>query len=135
MNFRSEKGVTGIDITVSIIIITLFIGIIATLMFNINSSSGGIGRKSEATNYAITEIEKIKAQDFNTLNNKEESGYIEDTPYYKTIKIQDYKYLNNSNINDEKIQEDILKKLTVEISYKTGKNIETVSLSTIIKGY
>ncbi len=130
MNFRSEKGVTGIDITVSIIIITLFIGIIATLMFNINSSSGGIGRKSEATNYAITEIEKIKAQDFNTLNNKEESGYIEDTPYYKEVSILDYADFPENEGKDK--VHGLVKRISVTISYKNGKDTEKVELATVI---
>lgn len=130
MNFREEKGITGIDITVSIIIITLFIGIIATLLFNINSSSGGIGRKTEATNYAITEIEKIKAMDFASLNNTEESGYIENTPYYKEVSVLDYADFPENEGKDK--VHGLVKKISVIISYKNGKNTEKVELATVI---
>ena len=61
MNIKSEKGITNIDIIVSIILITLFVAIIATLMYSINSNSKSVERRSEATNYAINTIEKIKA--------------------------------------------------------------------------
>ena len=56
MKIKSEKGITNIDLTVSIILITLFVAIIATLMFTINTSSSSMERKTEATNYAINEI-------------------------------------------------------------------------------
>ena len=154
MKIKSEKGFSGVDIAIGIVIITILISTITVLYTQNSVTAKNIERNSIATEYAIREIENIKTKSFEEFKgqgNQAEEQYfqlqneenkveikdqqIEDTPYYKTIKIQDYKYLNNSNINDETIQEDILKKLTVEISYKTGKNIETVSLSTIIKGY
>ena len=58
MNLKNEKGITNIDIIVSIIIITLFVAIIATLMSNINGNSDSVERRAEATNYAINEIER-----------------------------------------------------------------------------
>ena len=92
MKLKNEKGVTGIDITISVIILALFIGLITSLIYGINQSSKDIERKTEATNYAISEIEKLKAEDFETLESKQTSGYIDDTPYYKTIKVIDYAY-------------------------------------------
>ena len=35
MKIKQEKGITGIDIAISVIIITIFIAIIAVLTFNI----------------------------------------------------------------------------------------------------
>lgn len=46
MKVKSENGITNIDITVSIILITLFVAIIATLMYNINSNSNSVERRS-----------------------------------------------------------------------------------------
>lgn len=130
MNFKSEKGATGVDITVAIIILGLFIGLIVSLIFGINEGSKDIERKTEATNYAISEIEKLKAEDFATLEDKQISGYIENTPYYKTIKVIDYADLEENKGENKK--RGLVKKITVEISYKSGKKEKKVELSTVL---
>ncbi len=131
MNIKSEKGITGIDITVSIIIITLFVAIIATLIYNINSNSKSVERRSEATNYAINEIEKIKAADFDTIDTLAGEENIEDTGYHKKITITDYADLEENKENDTLVP-GLVKKVTVEISYKDGNSTETVDLSTVV---
>ena len=44
MRIKSEKGITGIDITVSIILITLFVSLIATLMYTTNKNASTMER-------------------------------------------------------------------------------------------
>ena len=61
MRIKEEKGITGIDIAISVIIITIFIAMIANLIVNINLNSKDVERKTIATSYAVQEIEKIKA--------------------------------------------------------------------------
>ena len=140
MRIKSEKGITNIDLTVSIILITLFVAIIATLMVTINTNSNSMERRTEATNYAINEIESLKAQDFASLvdtdeatnnftNISDEEGNA--TGYSKKITIIDYANLPE-NQDDETILYGLVKKVTVEISYKDGDTIETVDLSTVI---
>lgn len=140
MKIKSEKGISNIDLTVSIILITLFVTIIATLMYSISVSSNSMERKTEATNYAINEIEKLKAQDFTSLQDTDEETNdftnITDnegkpTGYAKKITIIDYANLPE-NQDDETILSGLVKKVTVEISYKEGDQIETVDLSTVI---
>lgn len=130
MNLKSEKGATGVDIAISIIILSLFIGLIVSLMYGIGQTSKDIERKTEATNYAISEIEKLKAEDFETLESKQTSGYIEDTPYYKTIKVVDYADLEENKGQDK--EPGLVKKVTVEIAYKSGKEDKKVELSTVL---
>ena len=130
MNLKSEKGATGVDIAISIIILSLFIGLIVSLMYGIGQTSKDIERKTEATNYAISEIEKLKAEDFETLESKQTSGYIEDTPYYKTIKVVDYADLEENKGQDK--EPGLVKKVTVEIAYKSGKENKKVELSTVL---
>ena len=67
MLIKQEKGLTGIDITISIIIITIFIALIANLITNINLSSKDIEKKTQATSYAVDEIEKISEAGINTI--------------------------------------------------------------------
>lgn len=138
MKIKSEKGITNIDITVSIILITLFVAIIATLMYNINANSGSVERRSIATNYAINEIESLKAQNFDDLEETGETNEFEDilengntTGYAKKITIIDYANLEE-NKDDDTIVPGLVKKVTVEISYKDGNTTQTIDLSTVI---
>lgn len=59
---KSEKGFTAIDVSIAIILIFIFVSILAVLFFQYNNSSQELERKSQATYYAISEIEKIKIQ-------------------------------------------------------------------------
>ena len=138
MKVKSEKGITNIDITVSIILITLFVAIIATLMYNINSNSNSVERRSIATNYAINEIESLKAQNFDELEETVEPNEFEDilenekpTGYAKKVTIIDYANLEE-NKGDDTIVPGLVKKVTVEISYKDGNTTQTIDLSTVI---
>lgn len=65
MVIKEEKGIAGIDIAISVVLITIFIAMIANTITNININSKEIERKSKATLYAVQEIEKIKATGYN----------------------------------------------------------------------
>lgn len=141
MIIKEEKGITGIDIAISIILITIFISLIGNLIVNINMNSKNTQRKSIATSYAVQEIEKSKSlgymQDYDNkgISKKdvireediyEKSGDF--TGYHKTIFIEDYVLLNNdaTKINN------LVKKITVEISYKLGNKVQNVDISTFV---
>lgn len=51
------------------------------------------------------------------------------TGYHKKIIIKDYKLIKN----DSNIQANLLKEITVEISYKLGKEEKNINISTYIK--
>ena len=140
MKLKAESGITGIDITVSITLISIFIALIATITYNIQKKSADIERLSEATMYAVELVEEIKSGGFdilpakgtNTIENYE-PGYILDnegkeTPYYQEIQVLDYTELPG---NESKVSE-ILKKVTVNVKYMSGSKEKTVELSTII---
>ena len=64
MHIKEEKGVTGIEIAISVILITIFIALIANLISNINLNSEDTKRKTIATSYAVQEIESRKANGY-----------------------------------------------------------------------
>ena len=141
-HLKNEKGVTGVDITIAIILITIFVAIIATLFFNIRKTSSDIERRTQATAYAVSIIEQIKANGFETLPTVSdgtniitgyEDKYIQDngvdTPYYQTIRVEDYSEIIEST-GEEEIQSDVVKKITVTIAYKSGNENQEISLST-----
>lgn len=150
MNFKSEKGFTGIDITVAIIVITLFVSIISVVFYNITISAKKLERKTEATYIAQDVIEKIKALDYgDVLETKNEDNQIEEkeiTDYKDGNLVVSNKYEKGYTIkikveiyNPEQSTEgsatednDLVKIITVNVSYKIGKDIETVELTTTI---
>ena len=60
--FKSNKGITGIDATIAIVILMIFVPLVATLFSNIYNITKKADRKVTATNLAIQAIESIKQQ-------------------------------------------------------------------------
>lgn len=141
MTIKGERGVTGIDIIVSLIILTIFISLIANLIANINSNTKDTELKSKATVYAVDEIEKIKNQGYiNEYDNKgiSKEDIIDEkdindeknnfTGYHKKITIKDYVLIKN----DLSKTSNLVKQITVEISYKVRNKDKSVQISTYI---
>lgn len=141
MFVREEKGIAGIDIAISIIIITIFIAMIGNLIMNINLNSKDIERKTIAISYAVQEIEKIKSQgyidDYTNMGIEKEDIFNENdifdsngnfTGYHKKILVKDYKLIQNDNTK----LENLVKEITVEISYKLANKNKSISLSTYV---
>ena len=137
MNFRSEKGFTGIDIAVSVVIIFIFISIIAMLSYRINSTSKEIQLKSDAIYVAINEIENAKSKGLEEDEGRSvadgnsvvvENVETEKQGYYKTITVLDYTDLDG---NADKTK-DIVKKVTVKITYMYKAKEQSVELSTLL---
>ncbi len=135
---RSEKGFTGIDISVSVIIAFIFVTIIAVLIYRVNSTSKEITLRSDATYIAINEIEQIKNNGFDeygtrseadgtsvVTSNEEVAG---NEGFYKTITVIDYTDLPG---NGDKVK-NIVKKATVKISYMFQAKEQSVEISTIL---
>lgn len=140
MLIKEEKGFTGIDIAISLIVITIFIAMIANLIANINLTAQDTNRKTIATSYAVQEIEKINAQGYIESYDskgitkedilKEEDIYngSEFTGYNKKVVIRDYVLV----VNDTTKKSNIVKEITVNISYKVGNKEKNVKISTYV---
>lgn len=145
---KNQKGYTGVDIAISVVVITIFIALIGTLVFNFNSSSDEMKYKSKALDYAINEIERIKTLDINdqdiinseiaTSNGTAVENEIIDendkgTGYYEKIDVVDAKdIMSDSDLNGREGIEGLVKKVTVTVSYKFRNQTKSVELSTII---
>ena len=113
---------------------------IANLIANINLTTQDTNRKTVATSYAVQEIEKIKAQGYLDSYDskgiakeevlKEEDIYngSEFTGYNKKIVIRDYVLV----VNDTTKKSNIVKEITVNISYKVGNKEKNVKISTYV---
>lgn len=135
---KDEKGYTGVDIAISVVVLFIFVSIIANLSYSFNSSSKEVALKAQATSLAIDEIENMKKKDFEEIKEKgkekEDTTYItreefqeeENQGFYKSIEIEDY-VLNHP----EKIA-GLVKKVTIKIEYMFKNKQQTVQLSTIL---
>ena len=147
MNVKSQKGFTGIDITIAIIVITLFVSIISVVFYNITISSKKVERKTEATYIAQDVIEKIKALDYDEAietqgeesvdigSYKDNNKLIIDNKEYDsayTIEIKVKKYVPNFNGQENNDSNDLVKIVNVNVLYKIGKEVENVELTTTI---
>lgn len=147
MNVKSQKGFTGIDITIAIIVITLFVSIISVVFYNITISSKKIERKTEATYIAQDVIEKIKALNYDDVIETVGTEPVEISEYKKsdtliidnkeydsayTIEIKVKKYVPNSNGQENNDSNDLVKIMNVNVLYKIGKEVENVELTTTI---
>lgn len=141
MKIKSQKGYTGIDIAIAVVVLFIFVSIIAILIYNFNSSTMEIELRTEATDIAIDEIEKIRNNGFEkyeTLNlssTQDEDGNILNKPvetgiegFYKTITVKDYTDFEG---NADKIP-NMVKQVTVKITYMFKASEQTVELSTIL---
>ena len=130
MHIKEEKGVTGVDIVISVIIITIFIALIANLIANININSKNIERRSQAISYAVDESynnKGIQQQDILTDEDiNDENGKF--TGFHKTIYISDYVYIKG----DSTKQNDLVKQITVKIAYNTSSGEKSEEISTYI---
>ncbi len=141
MKFKKNNGFTGVDISIAIIILFIFISIIATLSYEFNLSSRKLQTKGEAIEIAIKEIEKIKrngfqeVEDLNSKSEKDKNGkqlknQLVDGKegYYKTILVQDYNEISTRT----DIKENLVKKVSVIITYQYRGEEQSVELSTIV---
>ncbi len=134
MNIKSEKGITGIDISVAIIIILLFVSIIATLIYNYSTTSKEINRKSTATYMIIDILEHAKSIDYASLTNEEVKNYIATEDKFK-----EQGYMITSKVEDctqllgEEATEDILKKVTANVKYLVNGEEKELQIYTIVK--
>ena len=60
---RSNKGVTGIDVALSITIIVIVLGVVLSVYSNYSDRTKQVNRNAKATNLAVQVIEGIEADD------------------------------------------------------------------------
>lgn len=155
---KQNNGFTGLDLSISAIVILISVAVISTMIYNLYLSGSGIKRNVIATDYAINILETINATEyskvaFNTGDDtlKNELDNLLDPNDSFESSIIDNKYIlnvNNYNISvtiekySDKFntgeKEDYIKIVTVKIEYSLGKknvdksvNTEVLEISTL----
>ena len=129
---ENERGYTGIEIAITVVLIFIFVSIISTLIYNLKSTSKEVELEAEALSIAVEEIEKVKSEEFVTYENYH--NYTSDMQeisgkqgFFKTIEVTDY---NEMPGNQDKTA-NLVKKVTVKISYKFKGKTQQIELSTV----
>lgn len=140
MKFKNNSGLTGIDISISIIIMLMFTSLIASLIYNINISSKNIERNSEATYIAQSILEQAKMSSYEDVGNDDWINTIieknKKNGYKLEIEVQVPENINEKiNNENEKFynsDSDIIKQVIAKVSYNVGKQEKNVEMSTVI---
>lgn len=154
MKIKKNNGFTGVDISVSIIIILITISVITTLFYSLYLSGEGIKRNVIATDYAINILETIEATDYElvTFNDSEDDtlqlkekldellkkeSIINDNIYNVNVNNYDIeivieKYSDRFD-NTEDTKEDYIKIITLNIKYNLGKNSDKTANTEVLK--
>ena len=151
MNLRSDKGFTGVDITIAMIVILIFIPTIFGSIYNIQKYNNGIKRETTALNMASDILEIAKATRYNELNLENESLFVNKmNEKYTNSGIGNSKYsytgsdgiyyqidIDLSNYYPVDIEvanrKDLIKKVNVVVTYMVGKQQKNVKIATAIQ--
>lgn len=123
--FKSDKGITGADITLAIIVISIFTGLIANLMYSNYRMSLDIQKAAIADAYATIILEKVDEKSFTEVC---DTDFVKNLQKYNEIDI-DENYTITYNVTDcssymfqvlNKEAQPAFKKITVTIQYDNG---------------
>jgi len=114
LNLRENKGISMTDIIIAIVILSMFVGLIGSLYYNIAYSNNSIRMDATAVYYAIKIAEATDKMTYEeveeTLNETLEEKYNLPENINATIQVKKYNEDDNTKL-------DIIKKLTIKIDY------------------
>lgn len=106
---KNNKGITGIDLTISIIVLTIFAGLIVGLMVNNYNVAIEIQKGANAMSYATMILEKVDEKAYEKVTN----NFVQELGDEISIN-SDYTVNLEVNKADDK---DYVKRVTVKVTY------------------
>ena len=145
---KQNKGLTGVDLTIAVIIIIMFISLITTIFYNLYISSNGTKRNTQATAYITQLFEEISLMDYDNVTEDNlltkisnldlnSSGVKQNiisgkkvsdantliTPYKMEIQVQNY-----NEIPGNESKQDVIKIIQATVKYNIGSKEETITI-------
>ena len=117
-----NKGVSGIDLAISLIIIAIFSGVIAMLMANMYRTSIEIQRSANAMAYATIVLEKVDEKSFEEI----EDDFVEKLKSSGEFSMDDSYSINFST---DILEENLFKKIVVKINYEIGGEQKSITIN------
>ena len=136
--FHSQKGITGTDVAVAIIIISATIGVITGIYINVTNGSKENIRYSAATKIVTQVAENIEAMSYDELSSAttfELDSNTDEGVERKVLGVTIPKgYSIKVTESDFTSDLDIIKEYNIEVSYRVGKDYnDSVSVQVIKK--
>jgi len=128
---REAKGITGIDIAISILIVSIFAGVISAMFYNIYIANESIKRSAVADQIVQNVFEAMSTDKYANIGN----DYLTKNPTVTggfagyTTNLQVEKYVDTPEGTGKN---DIIKKVTLTVSYKIGGKTENKEVKTLI---
>ncbi len=117
----NSKGITGIDLTLSIVVLTTFVGVIIGLMVNNYRMSLEIQKSANAMSYATMVLEKVDEKPYEKVTD----DFLDEISEELNID-SDY---NISLIVSQLDENDYIKKVTLKVSYKVNDQTKDINIS------
>lgn len=159
MNLKNNKGYAATDISIAVIILLILVPTIMGIVYNANINRTELSIKVEAFNIATNTLETAKGIELENLTsqsilnelsngmyngsltetvnteNEDEETYsavikTERASYKLNIKVKDFA---DTAINQENVEQNVVKTVDVGVSYKYGGKEKNINLSTVVK--
>ena len=119
--FSSNKGITLIDLTVGLVVLALFVGVIVSLMTYTYKTSLDIQKSANAMSYATIVFEKVDEKAYEDVDNDfisklKESGEIQMNDDYAL------------SLSTSELEKDLFKKVELHVDYKLNNEKRTIIL-------
>lgn len=147
---NSEKGLTGIDLTIAVILIMMLLSVILALFYNNYLNSQATKRNAEANSFITNLFTYAESLEYDKTTDTELRNYInrelakynvvaQDTKDDTEEKLQDHSYAiyvtatsyKDLPQNEGRNLEDYLKLIEATVSYRVGNKIEQETFSTV----
>lgn len=150
MKLKNNKGFVGVDTSIAIIILLIFIPTISAIIYNINKENNNVQRKAQALNFAVnvmeiakgiepkeltmekleTEITEFYKLDTAISNTNMTDGTINITKdkisYNLILSIKDYNEIDNT------VEQNKAKQVKVIVTYLSGGKEQKIELETAV---
>lgn len=126
LDLKSNRAVTGVDIATSLLILILFAGMIANLVYQVYRMSAEVQMGASAMAYMTTIMEKVDEKSYDEITNQ----FVENLKAKNEIAISDrYQVTMEVSTIDSEEKADILKRVKVTIQYSLGGKPQEIQIS------
>ena len=124
---EKNKGITGTDLVVSIVILVTFTGLVTSLMRSLYKTSAEIQRSSIAMAYATIISEKIDEKSFEEVSNN--GDFCEYLKSKGEIEISDEYKITVEQSPIDGLDFGIIKNMKIVVSYKVANEEKKISIA------
>ena len=125
---NNEQGFSGVDLVVAMAVIVIFVPLISTLFVNIYMNWMTTKRNAQANAYATQIIETVEGMYYDEVTQEALDKVVTDLNIPSGYQVE----ATITNYNEEDAsKEDLVKTVTISISYNVDKQLENVTMQTV----